>query len=113
MPSRSISLCFACTLTVFALASHVYLARARPLRSGFPVFRAHGRPRRPLRPRTGDRPRRAQPPRRRHVVFPFPPTCIQRDAGCSFVHSQQQMLHCTSPGRAKYLLDSLDHSQKS
>eukprot|EP00965_Chrysotila_dentata_P258236 6213153-Pleurochrysis_carterae.AAC.1 len=34
MPSRSISLCFACTSVVLALALHVYLARARPLRFG-------------------------------------------------------------------------------
>eukprot|EP00965_Chrysotila_dentata_P153600 5076767-Pleurochrysis_carterae.AAC.1 len=36
MPSRSISLCFACTFAVLVLASHVYLARVRSLRFGFP-----------------------------------------------------------------------------
>eukprot|EP00965_Chrysotila_dentata_P046202 1535761-Pleurochrysis_carterae.AAC.2 len=37
MPSRAPSFCLACTLADFALVSLVYLARARPLRSGFPV----------------------------------------------------------------------------
>eukprot|EP00965_Chrysotila_dentata_P206223 6183420-Pleurochrysis_carterae.AAC.1 len=37
MPSRSISFGFACTFAVFIPASHVYLVRARPLRSEVPV----------------------------------------------------------------------------
>eukprot|EP00965_Chrysotila_dentata_P001861 61558-Pleurochrysis_carterae.AAC.1 len=34
MPSRPISLCFACTFAVLVLALHVYLAHSRPLRFG-------------------------------------------------------------------------------
>eukprot|EP00965_Chrysotila_dentata_P159131 5256597-Pleurochrysis_carterae.AAC.1 len=37
MPSRAPQIHFACKLAVFVPASHVYLARARPLRFEFPV----------------------------------------------------------------------------
>eukprot|EP00965_Chrysotila_dentata_P145236 4797051-Pleurochrysis_carterae.AAC.1 len=69
MPSCSISLCFVCTVAVLALALHVYLARARPLRSEFPVLRAHGRLAAPPAPLRRRPPRRAQPPR---LTAPLP-----------------------------------------
>eukprot|EP00965_Chrysotila_dentata_P088704 2928761-Pleurochrysis_carterae.AAC.1 len=69
MPSRAPSFHFACTLAVFVPASNVYLARARPLCSEFPVFRAHSRRRRPLRPRPEIALRRVQPPAPRLSTF--------------------------------------------